>query len=688
MSRTRNESPARGASASSGEGKSEGARAIVVAADVVLGLAGIALILLLVPRFYLSIYPRNGWAVPVGSDTPTYVWRSNVVIAEGLNALPDSSPFPFDGNTSNPDRPGYPVLAAIIDSVTGVDPWRLAFVLPAVCGTTIALAACAVAVGGVGEPRWSFAIYGPALGLAAVVSLTANGYLDNLVVDGTLVAAAAAALVVADDRPAVGGAAVLLAASFALHWMFAALFTAILLGFALVLVPASFRASRRGIGITHTPSARIGAVAVLGGGLGVGSMLWMPGFQLYTSRTHTDFKEKLDTWLPYLRLPSTATAALVGAVGLSTGRDGRRLRALALWGTWLLACAAALLAFHRGITLPAQRIVGFALPLWLAAAAAGTWLIRAAWRLASRSAAWLGVLALVPAVAVVAIALVYAYRIAGPAWEHATPVVPEPLVESMRAAGPYLDGLPPGTPIVVPVTTGQAGTVFGAVPAFRRLRALAPAERASDLEVYLGDPVDLAAGKPTLRPDIPGYDAASLRYWRALEPALAGRTPVVLAISPFTKETARLSDERPEAVVAPGIVVIEGPLPGSAAAAAPLAVPTLGALTDDAARVLLLVTLVGLGWSVGLVRTELLVRAALAPAMGQATLVVAGVVAGRTGISLAGSTGVRVAWATGAAGYAFAVASFGARRAFASRRSSGRGPDAPDNPARKPGPPE
>ncbi|MBA3690273.1 MAG: hypothetical protein H0W82_02530, partial [Actinobacteria bacterium] len=107
MARTRT-TPDPGAPASGGEGTSDGARRIVLAADILLGLAGIALILLIVPRFYLSIYPRNGWAVPVGSDTPTYVWRSNVVIAEGLNALPDASPLTFDGNTSNPDRPGYP----------------------------------------------------------------------------------------------------------------------------------------------------------------------------------------------------------------------------------------------------------------------------------------------------------------------------------------------------------------------------------------------------------------------------------------------------------------------------------------------------------------------------------------------------------------------------------------------------
>ncbi|MBI3648042.1 MAG: hypothetical protein HY240_04755 [Actinobacteria bacterium] len=650
-----------------GRARSRRSGRVLAGLDFALGIAGIVLILAVVPRFYLSIYPRHSFAVPIGSDTPTYVWRSNVVIAGGLNALPGSSPFRTEANTSNADRPGYPVLAAITQAATGVDPWRLAFVVPAVGATTIALAAGAAGVGGSGEPRWSFAIYGLALGLAAPVVLSANGHLDNTLVDGTLVAAAAATLAAADGRPALGGAVVLLAASFLIHWMFAGLFTAILLGFALLLVPASVRARRRGTALLRTPAARVGAVVLLGGGLGLGGMWLTPGLQTFATRDRAGFRVKLDRWLPYLRLTRTVPAAGVGGLGLGVSRDGRRLRALGLWVAWLLPGVAAIVAFDRGLTIPAHRLGGFALGLWFLAAAAGAWLVRAAWRGPGRISPWLGAVAVVPAAAVVAASLVYGYRVAGPAWDRARPYVDSASVASVRAAGPYLDSLPAGTPIVVPVETRALGQDFGLLPAFRRIRALVPADRAADVYVYLGDPANLLAGRPTLKPDVPEYDAVSTLYWEALAPILRAAPPVVLAVDGYTPGAAQLALDRPQDVVAPGVVVLHGPAPVTVARLRVPAVPTLSALVADAARVLLLVGLVGLGWSVGLVRTELLSRLALAPAMGQAVLVVSGVLAGRAGVALHGPSAVRLAVGVGAAGWLWTLASIGARRAMSRR---------------------
>ncbi len=648
--------------------------------DTLLGALGVVAVVAVVAVLYLSVFPDQGLTVPVGADSTTYIWRSNVVIAEGLNALPGSSPYPFDANTSNPDRAGLPVLAAVVDAGTGVDPWRLAFVLPAVGAVIAALSAGAVGVAGHGDPRWSFVVYGLALGLSAPLALAANGYLDNLLVYGTLMAAAAVALAAADGRPGIAGAASLLAASFTIHWFFAALFAAILVGFAALLAPGSIRSVRQGARVAETPSARVGATALLGGGLGLGSMLLTPGSQVYTARTHSGYAEKLEVWLELLRFPIVAVPAAVGAVGLvlddGETRRPRRRRALALWAAWLVACAGAYIAFESGLSIPVQRLVGFALPLWVLAAAAGVWLIRTAWRWAARVSPWLGAAGAGAALVVVAVGLVATYRTAERDWEsHALPSFSDAsLAASLAATAPYLASLPPETPVVVPVDLRSPEALFGVVPSFRRLRALAPPDRTSDVLVYLGDPERLLVGEPTLRGD-PAFDAVSRRYFAALEPILEGRQPVVLAVAPFTKGTQALANANPDGVVTEGVVVLAGPEPSGPRAATPLATPSFGELAGDAARVLLLLAIVGIGWAFGLLGLDPLARAALAPAAGVAALAVVGLLAGRAGVPLGRSVAVPVA----ATALGWAVAGFLLfRRRRAARRDRPSGPVAPD----------
>jgi hypothetical protein len=625
-----------------GWGAGTGARARVRTTDAILGGLGVVAVVVIVAVPYLSVFGDRGLVVPIGADTTTYIWRSNVVIAEGLNALPGSSPYPFDANTSNPDRTGLPVLAAAVDATTGIDPWRLSFVLPAVCAVIAALAAGAVGVAGHGDPRWSFAVYGLALGLSAPLVLAANGYLDNLLVYGTLLAATAVALVAADGRPGVAGAAFLLAASFTIHWFFAALFAAILLGSAALLAPGSVRSVRRGARVLETPSGRVGAAALLGSGLGFGFMLLTPGSQAYTTRTYRGYREKLDVWLELLRFPTVGLAAALGVAGLASDGRGdddpgrpRRRRALALWAVWLLTVAVAYIAFEVGVTIPVQRIVGFALPLWVLAAAGGVWLTRAAWRWGTRPSQWLGVVAAGTAIVVVIIGIAATYRTVERDLEgHVLPSFSDPaLAATLTATAPYLASLPPSTPVVVPVDLPSAEQLFGVVPSFRRLRALAPPDRAEDVLVYLGDPERLLAGEPTTRGD-PEFDDVSLRYWAVLEPLLEGRQAVVLAVAPFTKGVRALSEANPEGVVTEGVVVLEGPDPPGPRAAEPLRTPSGLELAGNAARVFLLLAIVGAGWAFALLGMEPLSRAALAPAAGVAALALVGFIAGRAGVPL------------------------------------------------------
>src|SRR5205823_3305917 len=84
--------------------------------------------------------------------------------------------------------------------------------------------------------------------------------------------AATCALLAADGRRGVAATGVLLAGAAVVHWLFAALFVAVLAGAAVLFVPESILARRRGTRLLDTPTARMGAgigAGVLGGAAAV-----------------------------------------------------------------------------------------------------------------------------------------------------------------------------------------------------------------------------------------------------------------------------------------------------------------------------------------------------------------------------------------------------------------------------------
>src|SRR5438309_1602404 len=126
---------------------------------------------------------------PVGYDTAKYVWRANLVDAEGTPALAGSAQSPLHVNA---DRPGYPVLIALLHAVTRVRPFDLTFVLPAVVASVIGLGAGAFALRVLREPPWAFAVYTIVVGASVNVALVAIGYADTLLAAAVLLAAATA----------------------------------------------------------------------------------------------------------------------------------------------------------------------------------------------------------------------------------------------------------------------------------------------------------------------------------------------------------------------------------------------------------------------------------------------------------------------------------------------------------------
>lgn len=166
-----------------GQGSIRGGRG-AKSARAALGWLGLAFAIAALLVVYLGIYGRNGLRVPIGADTTTYMWRAQVVRLGGLPALRDASPFPFDANGANPDRPGVPLLAMVVDRLLGIDPWSVpihADGLGETAGRTLVVLGLLVVMGA----GWSGTLFdlgppprvalAPSVGLGLVVVIGAAG---------------------------------------------------------------------------------------------------------------------------------------------------------------------------------------------------------------------------------------------------------------------------------------------------------------------------------------------------------------------------------------------------------------------------------------------------------------------------------------------------------------------------------
>jgi hypothetical protein len=147
---------------------------------------GIAMLVLIPSILFLGRYVIDGTGIaPVGSDTPQHVWRSEVVAELGLEALPS-----YEGSAhvlfTYADRPGLPIVLAVLTSVTGADARELVYVLPAVVAAAIASAAAALAGAIPKVPWWGIVLVGLVIGTSVQNALAASGYLDQLLVEALL----------------------------------------------------------------------------------------------------------------------------------------------------------------------------------------------------------------------------------------------------------------------------------------------------------------------------------------------------------------------------------------------------------------------------------------------------------------------------------------------------------------------
>jgi hypothetical protein len=639
-------------------------------------LSGIAQILALVASasigawVYLETYVAQQSVVPLGADTTTYIWRARVVGSMGLAALPGSSPFPFQANGANPDRVGLLVLSSVFRSTFGVGAWRLMWVLPAV--TAVVVAGAAWVFGRAQrEPAWAVPVYAVLAATSASFAVTARGYFDNLLASGMLVAVGAAALLAADRRPGIGAGILLMTGGVITHWVFGLYLAAVLVGFAVTLLPESLALRRRDEASWYaTPSGRVGAMAFGSAAVGGGLLLAIPGSQHIGRGKHPGFALKLSRQLPVYRLPFLLPAAGAGAALLAFGRERMpRIRGLLLQLVWLLPVGAGAVLFARGGDIPMQRLLGFAFPLALLASAGLVALCRLA--------LWLPrpwpFVAFPVAVAIAIAGMGWSVDNAADGLEKAQPMMEPKTYAVLRTATNYLVQVRADAPVIVVVDGAEHTPSLGMLQAFRRIRAVVPGPLVSRTVVYLGDPEELLAGRKSSRPTQLKFDNVATTYWARIGP-YRGPDSIVLVLQPFHQFYGKVLHRHPEWEIGPGVLLARGPSPTAdvVVGALPSRPPTRDLVGTSVALVVFLVAC-GIGWSVSLLRVGWVERVAIAPALGVASVTVAGLVIARAGFAMRGVP--MVAAAIVAAGGGWAV--LAARVLLARRRDRRSEPDPP-----------
>ncbi|HEX5938029.1 MAG TPA: hypothetical protein VFZ75_10125 [Actinomycetota bacterium] len=569
----------------------------------------ILVVVAIVAGVYLRPYLENPRRLPQGVDTPGYVFRSQLVSQDGLNAL-----------TGLGERPAHPIVTSVLRDVTGGEGLDLARVWPAIFAVAMGLAAAALGAGVAEERRWVGAALGVGLAASPFVALTAIGYASNLFLDVLAVAAVAVAVRIRSGGRGTVALALLLGAAAIAHWLFAILIVLLLVVYAAGVAVATWLRRRSGVDWRHVRRLALGVG--LGALLGLLLVLASPERPDKIPSSRQKAAGKIATRLPTMALGVTIPLAAVGGAVMWTSRRPPTRGVLPPLALWALAAPAGLIAWKVfDMTIP-HRIVPFALGvpflIVLGASATRSWTDAMSSRPERRT--WVLVGAVASSVLVVASASWLAIRGADTFSEPRTAFRPEQLEQAAILAA-YLETTPPGTPVVIPMTSAVWRPVYA-------LMITLPPDRYLDVrpwrKSFLGDRTRFLERLRTRFPD--GAVAAYLAGY-ANQPGLGG---------------TRLG---------PGVALIAGPRPGTAAI---VGVPTLGPagelvrLTLTSVATLLLV---GLGWAILLTGFPAFAAVCIAPAIGTAMLAFGGFVAGRLGFPLGQGGGVIVAVAIGMAGW-------------------------------------
>jgi hypothetical protein len=622
----------------------------------------VAVALVVIP-FFLATYGVHHFQAPLGWDTPKYLWRTSLAEYLGVTHLPSHLPPPVNGS---PDRPAFPVLALVFSSLLHVSRPDMAAVFPAVAAAAIGLAAGAFAAVGLRRSWWEAALVGASVGTSVVVARMAapEAYQDNLFAAAAILAGLVAVALALRRGSGLLAPILLLGAGALLHWSFLVIVLAMLGLTAAWFLPESWRSWRAGAHAHHTPAGAIVTVCAGAAALGAvalfGVLTGAPKRPKTSVQAEREYAKKLREDLPIYRLWFTAPVAAAGGAALVARRErpAEERFALVLLAVWLGVTALALGLSWAGLAVPAHRFLAFALPFALLVALGGI----AIGRLLARRSRILGVTATV-------LVLGFAAYLSQDFWLSNRPPTNPDVEKEVANAAAYLDNahVPASRPIVFIVNDTANPGVDVAFFA-HTIRASLPAPRIEQAYVYLGDPAAWRAHHPTIvRPVGPNrdYDGTSWRYFRAVRP-LGSERPVALllgSLNPDRRFFGPWTASHAEALKAPGVFVVRGPRFTRLFGEAPSGIGRigLGRLAWMAAAVFAVLFVAGLGWTLALLgrRTEPFVAASLAPAVGVAALVSAGVLASRLGAGLTTTAGLRLPLAVTLAGWgAWAIRRF------------------------------
>jgi hypothetical protein len=610
----------------------------------VLSILLVAAVALVVIPFFLGTYGVHHFQAPLGWDTPKYLWRTSLAEYLGLTHLPSHLPPPVNGS---PDRPAFPVLALVFSSLLHVSRPDLAAAFPAVAASAIGLAAGA------------FAAVGASVGTSVVVARMAapEAYQDNLFAAAAILAGLVAMALALRRGSGLMAPILLLGAGALLHWSFLLMVLAILVLTAAWFLPESWRDWRAGTRAYRTPAGAIVAVCAAAAALGAvalfGVLTGVPKKPKTSVQAEREYAKKLREDLPIYRLWFTAPVAAAGGGALVARRERSAAErfALVLVAVWLGVTALALGLSWAGLAVPAHRFLAFALPLALLVALGGI----AVGRFLARRSRILGVAATV-------VVLGFAAYLSQDFWLSNRPPANPDVEKEVANAAAYLDAahVPASRPVAFIVNDTANPGVDVAFFA-HTIRASLPAPRIEQAYVYLGDPNAWLAHHPTvLRPAGANrdYDGTSWRYFRAVRP-LGAERPVALllgSLNPDRRFFRPWTASHGNAIAAPGVFVVRGPQLPSPLGEAPSGIGRIGmgrlAWMTAAAFAVLFVA--GLGWTLALLgrRTDPFVAASLAPAVGVAAMVSAGVLASRLGAGLTTWGGLRLPLAVALGGWA------------------------------------
>ena len=345
---------------------------------------------------------------------------------------------------------------------------------------------------------------------------------------------------------------------------------------------------------------------------------------------HAYLERALHRWTRYVQWLALPLAAL----GLMR-TNGFARRVLAAWTA--LVIVGAPVGLLTG-WFPADRLItfGFSIPALagVGVVAVWLWLERRMWLATTGAAVLVGVMA--------AGALM--------SWSRQQPFIAPLEVDRATTAARIADTLPTGTPLVFIVDDDDATVSFLATRAANVIRASMPPGRVADVFIYVGTAANFLRGEPTVRGSVE-YDAMSRLYLRDIpqDPA-----PAAFVLAPFNRTPDATSDP---ALTRWGRGVYST-VPGPTRLAAPndpLEPSSPAQIVLTAFLLLALTSAVGLGWArwAGL---DALASAAVAPAIGVATLAVVGVALEPLGLPLSGSVGPTiVALLAGGAGFVLLV---------------------------------